>query len=196
MYGGIRLNGNWNWKKEAMTTAVEFNAKTNIETWEITTEGTVWVLVSDPRDPSGYKKQRVGGRAGGSKRLRLSTDDRRYNEEQIVSEMEKENPFRNGLLRLIDQTSQDDIVKTYHLTNDDLKTILEIRDEKMFEEAVQGITSELIIRRLAALAEKEATMAQLNYIKDLIEDRYKVGGTQKAVQEIFDDSTSGGIRLS
>lgn len=177
-------------------TDTTFDARRNIETWEITTEGTVWVLVSDPRDPSGYKKQRVGGRAGGSKRLRLSTDDRRYNEEQIVSEMQTSNPFRNGLLRLIDQTNQDDVVKTYHLTNDDLLTILEIRDEEMFEEAVRDITSELIIRRLAAIGEKSATMSQLTFIKDLIEDRYKVGGTQKAVQEIFDDSTGGGIRLS
>ena len=173
-----------------------FDAHRNIETWEITTEGTVWVLVSDPRDPSGFKKQRVGGRAGGSRRLRLSTDDRRYNEEQIVNEMMHHNPFRNGLLRLIDQKHQDDVVTTYHLTSDDLATILDIRDEKMFEEAVQGITSELVIRRLAALGEKSATMGQLNYIKDVIEDRYKVGGTQRAVQEIFDDSKSGGIRLS
>lgn len=179
-----------------MSDAATFNAKTNIETWEITTEGTVWVLVSDPRDPSGYKKQRVGGRAGGSRRLRLSTDDRRYNEEQIVNEMETSNPFRNGLLRLIDQSNLDDINTTYHLTNDDLLTILEIRDEPMFEEAVQGITSELIIRRLAAVGEKSATMGQLNYIKGVIEDRYKVGGTQRSVQEIFDDTKSGGIRLS
>lgn len=173
-----------------------FDARRNIENWEITTDGTVWVLVTDPRDPSGYKKQRVGGRAGGSKRLRLSTDDRRYNEEQIVTEMADSNPFRNGLLRLIDEKYQDDIDTRYHLTADDLSVFLEIRDEAMFEEAVLGITSELIIRRLAALGEKNATMGQLNFIKDVIEDRYKVGGTQRAVQEIFDDTTSGGIRLS
>lgn len=173
-----------------------WDARKHIETWEITTEGTVWILVSDPRDTSGYKKQRVGGRAGGSRRLRLSTDDRRYNEEQIVNEMQDHNPFRNGLLRLIDQKHQDDVITTYHLTSDDLATILEIRDEPMFEEAVRGITSELVLRRLAALGEKSATMGQLTFIRDVIEERYKVGGTQRSVQEIFDDSKSGGIRLS
>jgi hypothetical protein len=113
-----------------------------IETWEIQTEGTVWVWIYDRREDR-YVKQRVGGRQGGSKRLHISTDDRRYNQEQIVDEMKGSDPFLNGALRLVSADKPEDLDTTYHLTLQDLQSLLEVRDLDLFEEEVRGITSEL-----------------------------------------------------
>jgi hypothetical protein len=155
-----------------------------IETWEITTEGTIWVWVYDRREDR-YVKQRVGGRQG-SRRLHISTDDRRYNQENVVDEMKDHDPFINGALRLVSADRPDDIDSTYHLTADDLRSLLSIRDMALFEEEVRGIRSELIVRRLLEVAETDGTMGQVTFIRELIQQRYKVGGTQRTVQEMIE----------
>jgi len=155
-----------------------------IETWETTTEGTTWVSVMDPREGR-YVKRRVGGRQGGSRRLHISVDDRRFNQEQVVEEMREHDPFTNGQLVLISSDRAEDIDTTYHLTNDDLRALLSIKDSATFESEVADIKSELILRRLVEVAEKDATVAQLEFIRDLIRDRYKVGGTQRTVREMM-----------
>jgi hypothetical protein len=156
-----------------------------IETWEIQTEGTVWVWIYDRREDR-YVKQRVGGRQGGSKRLHISTDDRRYNQEQIVDEMKGSDPFLNGALRLVSADKPEDLDTTYHLTLQDLQSLLEVRDLDLFEEEVRGITSELTLRRLLEVAETHGTVGQLNYIREVVTERYKVGGTQRTVQEMIE----------
>src|SRR5438093_28830 len=101
------------------------NPREVVETWEASGEGTIWVWMYDQRS-RGYIKHRVGG-SQGSKRLRITVDDRRYNEEQIIEEMAEHNPFRNGLLRLVSPSKANDIDTRYHLTYDDLRQMLEIR---------------------------------------------------------------------
>lgn len=154
-----------------------------VETWEITHDGTVWVAVYDKREDK-YKKQRVGGRAGGSKRLHITADDRRFNQEQVVDEMKQNDPFTNGSLKLISADRPEDVDTTYHLTAVDLEAILK-EDPETFEARVGDIKSELIVRRLLEVAEKAGTVAQLAFIRDLVEERYKVGGTQKSVREML-----------
>lgn len=163
-------------------TAVEFDAKTNVETWETTTGGTVWVWVRDPREAQGYRKQRVGGSTG-SKILRITTDDRRFNQEQVVDEMLLSDPFTNGLLRKTDEKHVDDVIATYHLTNDDLMQLLELKDADAFEGEITDIHSELVLRRLAALADKHATVGQRDFIQELLEKKYGKGGTQQSIRE-------------
>jgi hypothetical protein len=169
----------------------EFDAEKNIETWESVFPGTVWLLVRDPRDSSGYKKVRVGGRQGGSKRVRLSTDDRRYNQEQVVDEMSEHDPFTSGALRLVDEKHADDVNATYHLTNADLEEFLALKDTDLFTQQVNDIKSELIVRRLYAIAEKSGTGTQVEIIRDIIDERY---GFAKSQESTLDDSK--GIRLS
>ena len=167
-----------------------------METWEITTEGTVWVDKMDIREGK-YVKTRVGGRQGGSKRLHITTDDRRFNQEQIVEEMRGYDPFTNGALVLVSAEKADDIDSTYHLTAEDLSRLLEIKDTALFESEVTDIKSELILRRLKELAETQATVAQLAFISDLISERYRVGGTQRTVREMMAaGEMSGGEILS
>lgn len=156
-----------------------------IETWEVTTEGTVWVWQYDRREDR-YQKVRVGGRAG-SRRLHISRDDRKFNQEQVVEEMSGHDPFTNGVLRLLDSGSRDETLDArYHLTEDDLKAILEEKDESAFAERVAGITSELVLRRLSAVADKHASMWQVEFIRGVIDERYKAGGTQRTVREMIE----------
>lgn len=168
-----------------------------IETWEISHPGTEWIWTWDKREDR-YTKTRVGGRQGGSKKLHLSTDDRRFNEECIVDECQPHlNPFRNGSLRLISAEKAEDIDATYHLSHDDLAEMLEVRDSDTFNEAINDIKSELILRRLRDLAETQGTVAQLEALKELISSRYKRGGTQRTVREMIKAGEEvGGVVLS
>lgn len=167
-----------------------------METWEITTDGTVWVDKMDAREGR-YVKQRVGGRQGGSRRLHITRDDRRFNQEQVVEEMGGYDPFTNGALVLVSSEKADDIDSTYHLTTEDLGRLLEIKDSALFEQEVRDIKSELILRRLKELSETQATVAQLEFVSELIRDRYKVGGTQRTVREMISaGEMSGGEVLS
>lgn len=166
------------------------------ETWEITTEGTVWVWIYDRREDK-YRKQRVGGRQGGSKRLHITSEDRRFNQEQVVDEMKPNDPFTNGALRLVSSARSSDIDDTYHLGPQDLRVMLNVVDEDEFQSNISGITSELILRRLKDVAELHGTVAQLRFIEETIEARYKVGGTQRTVQEMIDAGEKlGGTQLS
>jgi hypothetical protein len=169
-----------------------------IEVWEIQTEGTVWVWTKDVRTPGHMQKTRVGGKAGGSRRLRISRDERRFNEEQVIDEMASHNPFRNGALRFVsadDKQQADDIDTTYHMTNEDLLNLLEIKDEALLKSEVEGIASELVLRRLYMVAEKNATVAQLGIIRDVVDERYQIGGTQQSIRE-QDRPGYRGIQLS
>lgn len=167
-----------------------------IETWEIQTEGTVWVWTYDRRNDR-YTKQRVGGRQGGSRILRISSDDRRYNQEQIVDELKETDPFINGALRLTSKERAEDVDATYHLGPDELRAMLEVKDMDLFQVEVGDIKSELILRRLRDVAELHGTVQQLTYVSELIEGRYKVGGTQKTVREMLDAGEElSGTRLS
>lgn len=167
-----------------------------VESWEAATDVTVWVWVYDKREDK-YKKQRVGGRSG-SRMLHIRRDDRVFNQEQVVVENKHLDPFTNGLLRLVAGGREDDeLDATYHLTVEDLKGMLEIRDEEIFKGEVEGIGSELILRRLKDAAEKHGAVWQLEFIRDVIDDRYKVGGTQRAERDVYGDPTSSTeIRLS
>ena len=159
--------------------------ETVIETWEITGNFTVWVWVYDRREDK-YKKQRVGGRDGGSKRLHISVDDRRFNQEQVVEEMKTADPFVNGALILVSAEKAEDIDATYHLTGEDLANMLEVKDLDLFNEEINDIKSELILRRLRELAETQGTVKQLESIQDLLNSRYKIGGTQRTVREMIE----------
>lgn len=181
--------------------AKTFDAKANVETWEVTGDFTVWVWKRDVRNPGQMEKTRVGGRAGGSRRLRLSTDERRYNEEQIVEENSALNPFKNGLLRLVDrgdaaQTDLEDVDETYHWDKEQYGAFFEIRDPDLFKSEAVAITSELILRRLYMMGEKTATMDQLQILRDIIEERYKAGGTQRTVREIMEEEAKLGNTIS
>lgn len=156
-----------------------------IETWEIAFPGTVWVWVYDRREDQ-YKKQAVGGRAG-SKTIHLTRDDRKYNQELIPDENRSLDPFTNGLLRLLGSADRDESLDVRnHYSAEDLVAMFEVRDPDLFREAMEALTSEVVLRRLANLADDHATVTQGAILRDIIAARYPVGGTQATVREMIE----------
>ena len=156
-----------------------------IETWELAFPGMVSVWVYDRRDDQ-YKKQYVGARSG-SKTLHISRDDRKYNQELIPDENRSLDPFLNGQLRLLGSADRDESLDVRnHLSNADLLAMFEVREVDLFNDLIEGITSEVILNRLRDLAETSATLAQSQALRDLIQKRYPVGGTQRTVREMLE----------
>jgi hypothetical protein len=156
-----------------------------IETWETSIAGTVFVWVYDRREDR-YQQQSVGGSTG-SRRIHLTRDDRKYNQELVPSENQGLDPFTNGTLRLIGAATRDEMLDTrYHFTDDELGEMFEVRDVDLFLEACRDITSELILRRLLAMADVRGTVAQAEGLKDLVKDRYPIGGTQKTIRDMIE----------
>lgn len=182
---------------QRMDTAEE----TLMETWEITTQATVWVWLYDRRNDN-YKKQKVsGGPGGGSKKLNITVGDRRYNQEMVIDEMKAHDPFTNGtLLRLKgpDLSDEEDLLDvSNHKSNAQLLEFFAITDGPLFDEAIGVLESETLIRRLHSLGKKSALSWQLDAIEAIIDQRYRVGGTQPTVAEMMrDQDMQGGQALS
>ncbi len=158
---------------------------TVIETWETSSPGTTWVWVYDRREDK-YTEQRVGGREG-SGRLHIARDDRKYNQERVPDENRMLDPFTNGALRLVESATRDETLDVrYHYSDADLLEMFEVRDEALFAEAVAEIESELIIRRLLSMSEKAGTQAQSTCLREICEDKWPIGGTQKTVREMIE----------
>lgn len=155
-----------------------------VETWQIETAGSVYVWSYDRRDDR-YTTVAIGGR--GSKRAHLSRDDRKYNQELIPVENRHLDPFTNGTLRLIDAATRDESLDMrYHLTDEDLRQLFEVREPSLFLEGISAIESELVLRRLADMADENGTVVQAEALKELIRERYPIGGTQTAVREMLE----------
>lgn len=163
-----------------------------IETWETSAPGTTWVWTYDRREDK-YVEQRVGGREG-SGRIHLSRDDRKYNQERIPTENRMLDPFTNGALRLIESSDRDETLDIrYHYSEADLSEMFEVRDEKLFADMVSEIESELIIRRLLAMAEKSGTQAQTTILKESCDARWPIGGTQATVRAMIEEGERLGV---
>lgn len=162
--------------------------KDTIEVWEAQTASATYVFQKDPRSPNGYKTVKVGG-PNASKRLRISTDDREFTQEQVLDTNKGDDPFTNGALKRID--TNDPEANVGIVTDEDLEQYLTFAPET-FEEAVREIDSELTVRRLKDLVEVKGTVPQFEIVREYIEERWKVGGTQKTVQEMIDAEEMGG----
>lgn len=153
------------------------------ETWESTTGGTVWVHLKDARAIGGWRVQKVGGK--GTKRLKITVEEREFNQELIPFENAHHDPFTNGLLIRIHPK----VVERgeYEYTNEQLIEMLAIDSEAVFEEQVKAIDSEVIVRRLLSLAEKHAPLVRYQAVQQLVDDRYRVGKTSRVVREMYAD---------
>jgi hypothetical protein len=163
----------------------------SLELWECITAGTVivWTWDAGRKD---YRTVSVNG-TGGPKRLRISAEDREYNQSLIADDRRGLDPFTNGRLALVVDGQVTGVI-----TNADLHEMLKIRDEAAFTEALQHVAGdELIIRRLKDVAEHDGTISQYEAVRQVVLDRYHVGGTQRTVAEMIEAGEAvGGIRLS
>lgn len=162
-----------------------------LEVWEAQTSAMVYVYQRDrdPRNPTGYRQVKVGG--SGSKRLRITTADRVFNQEQVLEENIHLDPFSNGSLKRVDGGSNDGI-----MTDEDLTELLGLGEEA-FEETVREMDNELTVRRLAEFVQNNGRVTQLEIVRSVIEDRWKVGGTQRTVREMIEaEELAGGEVVS
>lgn len=160
-------------------TAPQIRPKEGEEVWEVTTAGRIW-LQQTTYTRTGqpiFKDISVGPNKAGSF-LRISTDDRRYNQEQCADT--ENDMFRNGLLVRVDQpqSADPDTASDEALTTQDLLSIY-AKNGKQFEVAVAKL-GELPIRRLREMAEAvDATAKQVEHLDEVIFDRYKIGASQE-----------------
>ena len=161
------------------------------EIWESTTEGTTWVNVRDPRNPDGWTRKKVGGK--GTKRITLTVEEREFNQELVTFENQEHDPFLNGLLLRISPKSAEK--GENEISDEDLIAQLK-EDDVVFDRWLSSLTAEVVIRRLLEVAKKHAPMYRYEAIRELIDERYSIGKTQKVVQEMMvDDAKYAGADL-
>lgn len=161
-----------------------------IEVWEATTPSTTWVLVFDRREDR-YKPTRVSGRSG-TRRLHITRDDRKYNQEILPFENEKNDPFTNGTLRFVSSATRDEMLDTrYHMTDEELVGFFAARDTDEFMDEVRKIDSEVVLRKLLKLSPEHGTVNMTDTLREHIRTKFPVGGSQLTVREM--EATEGGI---
>lgn len=150
------------------------------EVWESNIAGRTYVEVTDHRGAP-----RVVSALGAGQRLRISTEDRVRAQERI--RVPEHDPFTNGSLRRIDRDQAEDesTVTPNALSEDDLQLIFGLD----FEDFTAEVTplSEINHRRLKAMAPVHATMQQGQFLDDLIEERYAIGGDTPTYRELMAD---------
>lgn len=153
------------------------------EIWETTTGGTTFVHVKDPRNPDGWVQKKVGGR--GTKRITLTVEEREFNQELVTYENKHHDPFTNGLLVRI---SPKDVDRgQFEVTDEELIALLQGGTDEEFSATIKKTDSEVILRRMLALAERNTTMHRFQELQEVIDIRFSIGKTQKVVQEMFED---------
>jgi hypothetical protein len=164
-------------------------ADADIEVWEAATPSTTWVYVFDRREDR-YVPTRISGRSG-ARRLHITRDDRKYNQELLPFENEKNDPFTNGTLRFLDAKTRDEMLDTrYHLTQEQLIAYFDVRDTDLFMEAVREIDSEIVLRRLLVLAPEYGTVNQVEALREHVRLKFPVGGSQLTVREMEGETRS------
>lgn len=162
------------------------DSDSDIEVWQCQIPGSVWVWVRDPREPTGYRQQKVSGQTRA--KLRISTEDRIFNQEQIPEENRHLDPFTNGTLaKVVDG-------KPEGLTDDKLKALLEL-DEPAFRAKVEAIDSELTARRLDAIAKEHGKVWQYEVTHEHVIANWRAGGTQATVEEMLAETEGSGTLL-
>lgn len=157
------------------------------EVWESNIAGRTYVETTDHRGAP-----RVISTLGPGQRLRVSTEDRLRAQERIrVAEFD---PFTNGSLRRVDREQSEDesTITPNALSEDDLQLIFGLD----FDDFVTEVSplSEINHRRLKAMAPVHATMQQGQFLDDLIEERYQIGGDTPTYRELMADPQGPGTR--
>lgn len=154
------------------------------EIWESTTGGTTFVHVRDPRNAQGWVQRKVGGK--GTQRITLTVAEREFNQELVAYENDQHDPFSNGLLVRVSPKAVER--GEAERTDAELIDILGLPDDD-FAATLASLDSEVLVRRLHALSRQHATMVRHEAIQTLIDDRYRIGKTQKVVKEIIEDDS-------
>lgn len=163
-----------------MTDEIDLDAQ---EIWESTTGGTTFINIKDPRNPRAWITKKVGGK--GTQRITVTVEERMFNQDLVSYENTAQDPFTNGLLVRV---SPKDVSKGSNEVSDDyLIEQLRDRSDEAFTTYLKSIDSEVVIRRLQALAERHAAMYRFHEIQAEVDARYPVGKTSRVVSEMLND---------
>ncbi len=154
------------------TTREDVKARDGEEIWETTTESTSWFKVTDDRGRE--RSISVGGKLGA--RLRISSIDREINQDLV---MHGNDPFTNGMLRRLDDTSAN---SPDTFTDRELAVGFS-KNGKAFQAFVDKL-NELNVRRMKGMAGSfDATVAQVEYLDRVIKDKFRVEGDTPSYRE-------------
>ena len=103
-------------------------------------------------------------------------------------------PFGNEIVGITDYTGE---IELMYRTGTVAKVEAQVvKDLDIFRVSVEDITSELVLRRLAEVGEKRATMEQMEILRTLIDERYRHAKTQRAVREMLEAEAAMGLVTS
>jgi len=159
-------------------TAQPLQAHEVIETWEISTPGRVWLQTTtySRHNQPVIKDISLGPNRVGQK-LKITQADREMNQERVADSAH--DPFRNGLLVRVDADQNTDIATA----SQDALTAAQLMDifskhGNPFRTAVEAL-GEVPIRRLREMADAvDATVKQVQFLDEVIEERYFKAGSQ------------------
>lgn len=152
----------------------------SVEIWESTTAATIWIWTLDRIAGNGsWKPTKVGG-PNGNTRIQLTVRERRANQERIPqANAADHDPFINGMLVCRQGGAQ----SPNGYTDDQLIALLSVpgdRDADFERVATALLEREVVIRRLLALADRHAPAYRKEFLEELVDDRYRVGWTQRS----------------
>jgi hypothetical protein len=158
---------------------------TSQEIWETTTGGTTYVNIRDPRVPNAWTKKKVGGK--GTKRITITVEERLYNEELVAFERESQCPFRNGLLVRIHPKGAER--GQFEVSDAEIIALLTQLNDDEFTNTLANTHSEVVVRRMLALAERHATVYRFRILEDEVANRFAVGKSSAFSAEIEADES-------
>ena len=149
-----------------------------VEIWESLTDSTTWILVRDHIN-GGWKHQRVGGR--GARRIQLTVEERRFNQDMVPDENVQLDPFVNGLLKCV----QGEGSSPNAMDDAKLVALCGLPEDADFFAKAEAIQSEVLLRRLVRVAEKHASNPRYLFVRDLADTRYRVSKSQPSLDPSF-----------
>lgn len=153
----------------------------DVEVWIATTQSTVWLWVEDALSGriGAWKCVPVGG-PDGNPRIQLTVRERRHNQEQIPERNAHLDPFLNGLL----VCRQGNIQSPLGFTDEQLIELLQVEPQETFEQILHDPRlNEILLRRLEGLATRHTNAYRHDMIVDLVDERFRVGSTQRSLRE-------------
>lgn len=145
------------------------------EIWESTIPGRVSLTVENSQG-----RPQTLSIVGKGSRLRVSEMDRELAEEIVRSK--ENNPFRNGMLVRVDDGTGH-APSPEELADDDLKAIFDL-DQSDFQATVREL-GQVNVRRLKAMVtEVDASKSEIEFLDELIQQRWPIGGSMPTYEEM------------
>jgi hypothetical protein len=162
--------------------SISTKAREGEEVWAIQVQGSVSLRITTfNRFGQAVEGLMTIGPNRSGYEFKLKTEDREENQARCMSP--ESDPFRNGMLVRVDNDQQGDpaTASSDALTTEQLLDVYDLEGAK-FEARVRAM-GELPLRRLAEVGESmDCSHRQITFVRDLIAERYTLGGPQTTLE--------------